>query len=409
MWSGGSRHRRAPSGRRGSSSWIHRMTTSCSTGRCACSTAKRRPASPSLRSTRSGSRPPSSRGSGSTGSAATATRWSRCSAPDGPQRQPAGELEGRRLPRQLRPVHERAPRRRRPRPGHLRQAHRRRRREPGQAAATVHGRGEGRADPRVTERTVTRRPRDVHRPDGRVRSRPRRAHPRQGVARLLRVRRRAAAGVDEPQARTGCAHGLPDVELHAHLRVLKYLEGHRELWRQGLRPRPARGGESAEGEVPIKVNELLDRMQYLIQNARHVPLSTQVMVNEDEMMELIDQISFNLPDEIKQANWTVSEQQRIISEAHAEAARTMSRANERAEEIASEHEVLRRAERHAAQVVKDAQARSDQIVRDSEKYALEQLKQLEAHLARTLSTVRRGMEALQSNQPVEEEHEAPVS
>jgi vacuolar-type H+-ATPase subunit H len=134
-----------------------------------------------------------------------------------------------------------------------------------------------------------------------------------------------------------------------------------------------------------------------------VPLSTQIMLNEDELMELIDQIRFNLPDEMKQANWTVSEQNRIITEAHAEAARTMSRANERAEEAASEHEVLRRAERHAAQVVKDAQVKSDQIIRDAEGYALEQLKQLEAHLGRTLATVRRGVEALQASQPVEQE------
>jgi vacuolar-type H+-ATPase subunit H len=131
------------------------------------------------------------------------------------------------------------------------------------------------------------------------------------------------------------------------------------------------------------------------------------MVNEDETMELIDQIRFNLPDEIKQANWTVSEQQRIITEAHAEAARIMSRANERAEETSSEHEVLRRAERHATQVVKDAQSKSDQIIHEAESYALEQLKQLEAHLGRTLATVRRGVEALQSSAPaVEESSEA---
>ena len=128
------------------------------------------------------------------------------------------------------------------------------------------------------------------------------------------------------------------------------------------------------------------------------------MVNEDEMMELIDQVRFNLPDEIKQANWTVGEQQRIITEAHAEAARIMSRANERAEETASEHEVLRRAERHSAQVIKDAQAKSDQIIREAEGYAMEQLKQLEAHLVRTMATVRKGVEALQSNQPVLDEN-----
>jgi vacuolar-type H+-ATPase subunit H len=127
------------------------------------------------------------------------------------------------------------------------------------------------------------------------------------------------------------------------------------------------------------------------------------MVNEDEVMELIDQVRFNLPDEIKQANWTVSEQQRIITEAHAEAARIMSRANERAEETSSEHEVLRRAERHATQLVKDAQTKSDQIVHEAESYALEQLKQLETHLTRTMATVRRGVEALQSSTPADDE------
>jgi regulator of protease activity HflC (stomatin/prohibitin superfamily) len=127
------------------------------------------------------------------------------------------------------------------------------------------------------------------------------------------------------------------------------------------------------------------------------------MVNEDEAMELIDQIRFNLPDEIKQANWTVSEQQRIITEAHAEAARIMSRANERAEETSSEHEVLRRAERQSTQLVKEAQAKSDRIIQEAESYALEQLKQLEAHLGRTIATVRRGVEALQSTAPASEE------
>ena len=112
-------------------------------------------------------------------------------------------------------------------------------------------------------------------------------------------------------------------------------------------------------------------------------------------MDVVDQLRFNLPDEIKQANWTVSEQQRLIAEAHNEAGRIVSRANEKAEAIVSEQEVLRRAERQAQQIVRDAQSRSEQIVREAENYALEQLQQLEAHLSRTLATVKRGVEALQ--------------
>jgi len=138
-------------------------------------------------------------------------------------------------------------------------------------------------------------------------------------------------------------------------------------------------------------------VEYLIHHARHVPFASQVMVDEDGVMDLVDQLRFNLPDEIKQANWTVQEQQRIISEAHAEAARIMSKANERAEESVTDHEIVRRAERQATQAVRDAQSKSDQIIRDAEAYALEQLQQLEGHVSRTLATVKRGVEALQSS------------
>ena len=123
------------------------------------------------------------------------------------------------------------------------------------------------------------------------------------------------------------------------------------------------------------------------------------MVDEDELMEMIDQLRFNLPEEIKQANWTVQEQQRLIAEAHAEAGRIMTRANERSEAAIQEHEVLRRAERLAHQTVREAQARADQTIQEAEAYALEQLQHLEAHLSRTLATVKRGVEALQSSQP----------
>ena len=133
----------------------------------------------------------------------------------------------------------------------------------------------------------------------------------------------------------------------------------------------------------------------MIHDARRIPFTASVSVNEDDVMDIVDQLRFNLPEEIKQANWTVSEQQRLIAEAHGEAGRIISRANEKAEAIVSEQEVLRRAERQAQQVVREAQGRAEQIVREAENYALEQLQQLEAHLSRTLATVKRGVEALQ--------------
>jgi vacuolar-type H+-ATPase subunit H len=137
-----------------------------------------------------------------------------------------------------------------------------------------------------------------------------------------------------------------------------------------------------------------------------VPFSNQVVLDEDEVMELIDQLRLSLPDEIKQANWTVQEQQRLIAEAHAEATRIMTKANQRAETAVQEHEILRRAQREGQQTLRTSQAKADQIIREAEAYAVEQLQQLEAHLSRTLVTVKRGVEALQTSPHQEDPHES---
>jgi vacuolar-type H+-ATPase subunit H len=142
-------------------------------------------------------------------------------------------------------------------------------------------------------------------------------------------------------------------------------------------------------------------MEYLLHHARGVPFSSQVMVDEEEFLGLVDELRHYLPEEVKQANWTVQEQQRLIAEAHAEASRILASANERARSAIQEHEVLRQVERQAQQTLREAQSRADQIVREAETYALEQLQQLEAHLSRTLATVKRGVEALQASPPVD--------
>ena len=137
-------------------------------------------------------------------------------------------------------------------------------------------------------------------------------------------------------------------------------------------------------------------MEYMVHHARHVPFSTQVMVDEDELMELIDEFRFNLPEEIKEANRTVQQKQRVISEAQAEAARIMESANRRAEQAASAHEVRLRAEQKAEHIVAEARSESERIIREAERYASGRLQQLEAQLGRTLDEVRRGIEVLQA-------------
>jgi cell division septum initiation protein DivIVA len=148
----------------------------------------------------------------------------------------------------------------------------------------------------------------------------------------------------------------------------------------------------------MRAEEVVDRLEYLVQHARRVPFSNQVMLDEDELLEMLQQLRVGLPQEIKEASRTVAEHERLIKEAHAEAGRILARANQRAETAVQESEVLHRARREAERTLSEARTRADQVVREAEAYALEQLRQLETTLTRTLGTVKRGVELLQRKQ-----------
>src|SRR5262252_6049827 len=324
------------------------------------------------------------------GSGAMVTRPSAFSSYDH-----AGDLSG-----QLRPIHQWPPRRGEASGGAVRWRDRGGGGKPREAGAAVCAGRAGGHDRGGGTGLAGSRGHHLPGPDGRLCALPERDRSRQGSSGLLGLRSGAATGLDESGSRPGDRHGLPHVRIRPDLRIVKYPEGRSESrWRR--QPVRSSGHSTAsQGEVPLKVDEVIDRLEYLVHHARGVPFSSQVMVDEEELLGLIDELRHHLPEEIKQANWTVQEQQRLIAEAHAEASRITARANERAQTAVQEHEVLRQVERQSQQTLRDAQERADQIVKEAEAYALEQLQQLEAHLSRTLATVKRGVEALHSSHPV---------
>ena len=140
--------------------------------------------------------------------------------------------------------------------------------------------------------------------------------------------------------------------------------------------------------------ELIDHLEYLVHRAQRVPFAHNVMIDEDEILDLLDQIHVNLPEEIKQARSILAEQERLISEAQQEAARISQGAAAKAEELMKDHEVTRKAESHGKALVREAQQRSEEQKRAADDYAADVMRQLEAHLVRTVATVRKAQETL---------------
>ena len=144
----------------------------------------------------------------------------------------------------------------------------------------------------------------------------------------------------------------------------------------------------------MNIHEAVDRLEHLIAHSRQIPLTRTVVIDQEEALACVDDLRLSLPDEIKQARWTLQEQQRLLSEAQAEAARTVSKASERAQTMIGQHELVKRAEKQAEAMLKEAAAKVDETRRAADRYAWDVMQNLEGQLLRTISTVKKGAESL---------------
>jgi tRNA U34 5-methylaminomethyl-2-thiouridine-forming methyltransferase MnmC len=163
---------------------------------------------------------------------------------------------------------------------------------------------------------------------------------------------------------------------------------------------------SEDIEAPItpdrdhrSIIELIDHLEYLVHRAQRVPFTHNVMIDEDEVLDLLDQIHVNMPEEIKQSRVVLSEQERLLSEAQQESSRITQTAAQKAESMVTSHELARKAEAQGQAVIREAQQRAEDQKRAADEYAAEVMQQLESHLVRTVATVRKAQETLKKPIP----------
>jgi vacuolar-type H+-ATPase subunit H len=144
---------------------------------------------------------------------------------------------------------------------------------------------------------------------------------------------------------------------------------------------------------------LIDRLEELVEDARSFPgFGNTAMVDRDAAFDFIDQMRQTLPEEIKQARWIVKERQAMLDEARSESDRIIRSAQDEAEKITSEEEVLKRAEKQSTEIMEDARRREREIRLGAEDYADEVLANLEENLGKLLEAVQRGRTKLQGVQ-----------
>jgi hypothetical protein len=155
---------------------------------------------------------------------------------------------------------------------------------------------------------------------------------------------------------------------------------------------------------------LIDKLDDLINNAKTVPLTDTVRIEKDEIYDILDQMRASIPEEIKQARWIVKERQDMLAEAKREAERLIQEARDKAEELASQEEVVRIAHEQSDHMLGDAEERVREMQLGAVDYADEVFGTLEANLDKFVHAVRRSRDRLaeRAEQAEQAEQRQPV-
>ncbi len=101
----------------------------------------------------------------------------------------------------------------------------------------------------------------------------------------------------------------------------------------------------------MKVLELLDEIEEIIDTASGFPLTGKIMVDASEILEIVKEIRVELPDEIQQAQWIKQERQRILDEAKKEYEDILNKAQQQAEALIENDDIVIRAKKRADEIM----------------------------------------------------------
>jgi hypothetical protein len=141
---------------------------------------------------------------------------------------------------------------------------------------------------------------------------------------------------------------------------------------------------------------LVDRLEELINDGWHIPLTSNIVIDEEEFLDIVDQMRITIPDEVKQSKRIMQEKDRLISQAEEESERILTLAREQNQSLVSDHEVLKAAEAQRQAIIEEGRNEVRELRKGTDVYVIDTLSQLEEQLSGLLRTVRNGIAAMQA-------------
>ena len=137
------------------------------------------------------------------------------------------------------------------------------------------------------------------------------------------------------------------------------------------------------------IDELITTLYEMVQDAKNVPFSgDKCALERDKVLDLLDEMSNQLPGELKQAKTIVESRSELITNAKREAENILKSAQMQARQLVSQEAIYGEAKNQANEMVRAAQDKIKQLKQVTNDYVDDALRTTEEAVAEALSEVR---------------------
>ncbi len=137
------------------------------------------------------------------------------------------------------------------------------------------------------------------------------------------------------------------------------------------------------------IEEVISTLYDMVQDAWSLPLGAEkCVVERDKVLDLLDEISNQLPGELKQAKTIVESRNEVITNAKKEAENITKQAEQRVRQMISKENVYLEAQKEANEMIRQAQAKIKELRQVTNDYVDDAMKRTEDAISEALDRIR---------------------
>jgi len=154
--------------------------------------------------------------------------------------------------------------------------------------------------------------------------------------------------------------------------------------------------------------DYLEEIEEVLETSKTMPFTGQTRVDKVRILDILNEIRLNLPDDIRQAQRILSDHDKILADAEHKAMGILEAAEAEAKLMTNSHEIFKRASEQATELMEEAKkgardlragasAYVDEKLEDAEKQIKEYMVNMEAQHKRLMAYYSETVDVLYEN------------